>query len=83
MNLFLFPLTDCCSLTDNNLNFLSFFTFQQLKMICTEGRTNTNGDINGAIRLLFTGVMPRVTWIGIGGFVFFGAYEKSKQTLLS
>ena len=27
---------------------------------------------------LFSGVAPRVMWIGIGGFVFFGAYEKSK-----
>jgi len=24
------------------------------------------------------GVVPRVFWISLGGFVFFGAYEKSK-----
>eukprot|EP00475_Leptophrys_vorax_P035120 TRINITY_DN5751_c0_g1_i1.p1 TRINITY_DN5751_c0_g1~~TRINITY_DN5751_c0_g1_i1.p1 ORF type:complete len:268 (+),score=76.51 TRINITY_DN5751_c0_g1_i1:62-865(+) len=27
---------------------------------------------------LFSGVVPRVTWISIGGFVFFGAYEGTK-----
>lgn len=31
----------------------------------------------------FSGVQPRVMWIGIGGFVFFGAYEGAKSTLLS
>jgi len=35
----------------------------------------------GAVRLLFAGVQPRVAWIGIGGFVFFGAYEQSKKVL--
>lgn len=34
----------------------------------------------GIIRL-FSGVIPRVTWITIGGGIFFGAYEKSKQLL--
>lgn len=28
---------------------------------------------------LFSGIVPRVTWISIGGAVFFGAYEYSKQ----
>jgi solute carrier family 25 S-adenosylmethionine transporter 26 len=32
----------------------------------------------GGVRLLFAGVVPRVTWIGIGGFVFFGAYERMR-----
>lgn len=32
-------------------------------------------------RALFLGLQPRVMWIGIGGFVFFGAYEKSKEVL--
>ena len=27
---------------------------------------------------LFAGVVPRVMWISIGGFIFFGAYEKTK-----
>jgi len=35
----------------------------------------------GAARLIFAGVQPRVAWIGIGGFVFFGAYEQSKRVL--
>merc|ERR1712098_689235 len=30
---------------------------------------------------LFAGVTPRVTWISIGGAVFFGVYEKSKSLL--
>jgi solute carrier family 25 S-adenosylmethionine transporter 26 len=29
---------------------------------------------------IFSGVGPRTFWIGLGGFVFFGAYEKSLQT---
>lgn len=28
---------------------------------------------------LWNGIQPRVMWIGIGGFVFFGAYETSKK----
>ena len=31
---------------------------------------------------LFSGIQPRVMWIGIGGFVFFGAYEQSKEFLM-
>ena len=34
-------------------------------------------------KALFRGIEPRVMWIGIGGFVFFGAYEKTKQILTS
>ena len=30
---------------------------------------------------LFAGVAPRVTWIGIGGFVFFGAYEATMRAI--
>lgn len=28
---------------------------------------------------LWSGIQPRVMWISIGGFVFFGAYETSKK----
>lgn len=35
----------------------------------------------GGLRTLFAGVQPRVMWIGIGGFIFFGAFEKSKTLL--
>ncbi len=28
---------------------------------------------------LFSGIQPRVVWIGFGGFVFFGAYEAAKS----
>mmetsp|Transcript_7596 Transcript_7596/g.12286 ORF Transcript_7596/g.12286 Transcript_7596/m.12286 type:complete len:272 (-) Transcript_7596:1707-2522(-) len=34
------------------------------------------------VATLFSGVGPRVMWIGIGGFVFFGAYEKSRSIFL-
>jgi len=30
---------------------------------------------------LFKGIGPRVTWISIGGFIFFGAYEGATSTL--
>jgi len=33
----------------------------------------------GGILSLFRGVGPRTFWIGLGGFVFFGAYEKSSS----
>jgi solute carrier family 25 S-adenosylmethionine transporter 26 len=29
---------------------------------------------------LFSGVGPRTMWIGIGGFVYFGMYEKAART---
>jgi solute carrier family 25 (mitochondrial S-adenosylmethionine transporter), member 26 len=35
----------------------------------------------GGMRTLFAGVEPRVMWIGIGGFFFFGAFEKVKSLL--
>lgn len=31
---------------------------------------------------MFAGVTPRVTWISIGGFVFFGAYEAAHSALV-
>jgi solute carrier family 25 S-adenosylmethionine transporter 26 len=31
--------------------------------------------------VFLSGVQPRVMWISIGGFVFFGAYEGFKKTL--
>jgi solute carrier family 25 S-adenosylmethionine transporter 26 len=35
----------------------------------------------GGMAVLFSGVVPRVTWISMGGFVFFGAYEKASKHL--
>ncbi|VDM77254.1 unnamed protein product [Strongylus vulgaris] len=29
----------------------------------------------GGVKALFSGVTPRVLWMAVGGFVFFGAYE--------
>lgn len=33
----------------------------------------------GRFRSLFSGAVPRVLWVSIGGFVFFGVYEKMIQ----
>ena len=33
----------------------------------------------GGSGAFFKGVVPRVSWIFVGGFFFFGAYEKTKQ----
>ncbi|KAG8186135.1 hypothetical protein JTE90_022723 [Oedothorax gibbosus] len=35
------------------------------------------------IQGLFAGVSPRVLWISVGGAIFFGAYEKTKDALFS
>lgn len=35
-----------------------------------------------SLKPLFAGIQPRVMWISIGGFVFFGAYEQAKTFLL-
>ena len=32
---------------------------------------------------LFAGFVPRVCWISLGGFIFLGAYEKSKHVILT
>jgi solute carrier family 25 S-adenosylmethionine transporter 26 len=37
------------------------------------------GGSNGVTKVFFSGVQPRVMWISIGGFVFFGAYEAAKD----
>lgn len=36
---------------------------------------------NEGLRKCFAGVEPRTFWIGLGGFVFFGAYEKSVELM--
>jgi solute carrier family 25 S-adenosylmethionine transporter 26 len=33
------------------------------------------------VKSMFKGVGPRVMWMGIGGLVFFGAYEGCKSNL--
>uniref|UniRef100_A0A7S1KYI3 Mitochondrial carrier protein n=1 Tax=Alexandrium catenella TaxID=2925 RepID=A0A7S1KYI3_ALECA len=35
------------------------------------------------VPMLFKGITPRVTWITIGGFIFFGAYESATKMLWS
>lgn len=39
--------------------------------------------IEKGIKGLFSGIVPRVTWISIGGAVFFGVYEKAKDLMES
>ena len=57
---------------------------QTLKLICC---IKEGSDVNcKALRKLpipglFAGVVPRVTWISLGGAVFFGVYEKCKALL--
>ena len=38
---------------------------------------------NGGYTVFFRGIQPRVLWISVGGFVFFGAYESYRSFLLS
>jgi len=52
-----------------------------LKRVVQEGRTGAATGGRTATQLLFAGVEPRVMWISIGGFVFFGAYEAAKKFL--
>lgn len=33
------------------------------------------------VKALFSGVVPRVIWISLGGAVFLGVYEAAKHTL--
>ncbi|RYY85681.1 hypothetical protein EON63_07045 [archaeon] len=35
----------------------------------------------GIYKVFFAGVEPRVMWISIGGFVFFGAYEQTLKMI--
>ena len=55
-------------------------TIDALVRVYYEGGSKPN---SGSLRLLFSGVGPRVMWISIGGFVFFGSYEQCKMTFTS
>jgi solute carrier family 25 S-adenosylmethionine transporter 26 len=37
----------------------------------------------GGVRRLYAGILPRTLSIGIGGFIFFGAYEKTKSLAIN
>jgi len=59
-------------------------------MLAEAGSSEAKLGIFGTLKLvmkenglkgLFAGVTPRVTWISIGGAVFFGVYEKTKSLL--
>ncbi|XP_054722288.1 S-adenosylmethionine mitochondrial carrier protein-like isoform X3 [Uloborus diversus] len=61
-------------------------------MLANKGALAAEGDIFPVIKeiyreegfkSLFSGMLPRVLWISIGGAIFFGAYEKSKVTLVT
>jgi len=45
--------------------------FATASVVCAEGGASA----------LFAGVAPRTFWIGLGGFVFFGAYETAVQLM--
>jgi len=50
---------------------------EAMKLIMRE--EGANGSVG--IRRLFAGALPRTAWISLGGFLFFGAYEKSGAVL--
>ncbi|XP_038553090.1 S-adenosylmethionine mitochondrial carrier protein isoform X3 [Micropterus salmoides] len=60
-------------------------------MLAKAGSTTASGNIplvlydvwkSRGITGLFAGSVPRVTFISVGGFIFLGAYEKIRRTLL-
>jgi solute carrier family 25 (mitochondrial S-adenosylmethionine transporter), member 26 len=63
------------------------FLTTPLDVLKTRTMLNINSDSpsfrklwnEGRIRSLFAGAVPRVLWVSIGGFVFFGVYEKIIQ----
>jgi solute carrier family 25 S-adenosylmethionine transporter 26 len=59
-------------------------------MLAEKGSSLSSGSVFFALRTiflqkgirgLFAGVLPRVTWISVGGAIFLGGYEKTAQTL--
>ncbi|XP_061543846.1 mitochondrial S-adenosylmethionine carrier protein isoform X3 [Phycodurus eques] len=61
-------------------------------MLAKAGSTTASGNIPLVLRDvwksrgltgLFAGSIPRMTFISVGGFIFLGAYEKARRTLLS
>ena len=61
----------------------------RLMLKCSPDGRLYEGPVNTAKRILeeegksafFKGILPRVFWISLGGFVFFGVYEQSKKIL--
>ncbi|XP_028262728.1 mitochondrial S-adenosylmethionine carrier protein [Parambassis ranga] len=60
-------------------------------MLAKAGSTTASGNIplvlydvwrSGGLTGLFAGSIPRMTFISVGGFIFLGAYEKVRSTLL-
>eukprot|EP01040_Poterioochromonas_malhamensis_P003815 gene3815-4075_t len=43
--------------------------------------SSTSTPLQRQVRVFFAGLGPRVMWISIGGFIFFGAYEQSARLL--
>ncbi|GMF09250.1 unnamed protein product [Phytophthora lilii] len=52
------------------------------KGVLYKGTLNTLSRVytDEGLKRLFSGVGPRTMWISIGGFVFFGMYEKTTST---
>lgn len=69
--------------------------FDTFSRLCIEGKEretirvgggvvvegSSKGSLLGNYRIFFAGVGPRTMWIGIGGFVFFGAYNMSVTSI--
>ena len=69
------PLTRTFSLTLTR-------TFTVTGACCSSGASSSDPIVLSAmVPGLFKGVTPRVMWISIGGFVFFGAYASVKDIL--
>lgn len=60
-------------------------------MLAKAGSTTASGNVLAALggiwrtqglSGLFAGVVPRMTAISLGGFIFLGTYEKTRQLLL-
>ena len=49
------------------------------------GMVNTMGRIYGdeGVTALFSGLVPRVAWISLGGAIFLGCYEEAKMQLIN
>ena len=58
-------------------------TSQSLNGVPYTGVRNTMTRIlkEEGVAKLFSGIQPRVMWISLGGFIFFGCYEKTKKVL--
>jgi hypothetical protein len=56
-----------------------------VKRLSAEGKAHPRASASffrGQWSIFFAGIQPRVMWISIGGFVFFGAYEQALKLIV-